>query len=185
MTKAKKVRNNYVDNKKFSLAMEEFIKLVKHNQLHNLPEPRIPEYIGECILKICENLAKMPSFYNYSYKDQMISDAVYNCLLYIKNFRPEIPNSNAFSFFTTMAYRAFLRRIKSEKNFFYTKCKLFLNDISKNINENDIEELEMDPSSYNTLYENLNDFVKTFEEKELEKKEKKRKEKESLDDFIE
>ena len=42
--------------------------------------PKVPEYIGECILKIANGLSNRPNFINYTYKDEMISDGIENCL---------------------------------------------------------------------------------------------------------
>jgi hypothetical protein len=180
MKKSKPVRNNYVDNKEFSKAMEDYINACNMAEAQNMPIPRVSEYIGECLLKIAENTAKRPNFYNYPFKDQMVSDAVINCLLYIRNYSPQY--KNAFSYFTTYTFRAFLRRIAAEKKYFYSKCKLFM-DVAPNITDEEIENLEMTTEQYNVLYDNLNDFVNEFEEKEKEKK--KIKKAKNLELFIE
>lgn len=75
--------------------------------------PRIPNYLGDCFLKIATHLSYRPNFVNYMYRDDMISDAAENCSEYIHNF--DINRSNPFAYFTQICYYAFLRRISREK----------------------------------------------------------------------
>jgi DNA-directed RNA polymerase specialized sigma subunit len=67
-------------------------------------------------------LSHKPNFSGYTYKEDMISDGIENCLLYIDNFDPEKSN-NPFAYFTQIIYYAFLRRIAKEKKVLYTKLK--------------------------------------------------------------
>ncbi len=73
--------------------------------------------LAENIKKIAYGLSYNSSFINYSYKDDMIGDALikmYSALKY-KKYKFE-NNSNPFSYFTTIAYHAFINRIKKEKS---------------------------------------------------------------------
>ena len=85
--------------------------------------PPVNEYIGKCFLDIAQHLAQKPNFTNYPYKDEMISDAIENCLLYAHNFNPD-KSKNPFSYFTQITYYAFLRRIEKEKKQQYIKYKI-------------------------------------------------------------
>ena len=76
--------------------------------------PPVTNYIGECFLKIATHLSYRPNFINYSYRDEMISDGIQNCLQYAYNFDPE-KSKNPFAYFTQIIYYAFLRRIQAEK----------------------------------------------------------------------
>jgi DNA-directed RNA polymerase specialized sigma subunit len=87
------------------------------------PKPRVPNYIGECFLKIANHLSYRPNFINYTYKDDMISDGIENCLQYMDNFDPE-KSSNPFAYFTQIIYFAFIRRITKEKKQSKIKEKL-------------------------------------------------------------
>ena len=84
--------------------------------------PKVPEYIGKCILKIANGLSNRPNFINYTYKDEMISDGIENCLQYIYNFDPT-KSKNPFAYFTQIIYYAFLRRIQAEKKQVHIKNK--------------------------------------------------------------
>ena len=43
-------------------------------------KPPIPNYLGECFLKIANHLSYRPNFINYTFRDDMISDGIENCL---------------------------------------------------------------------------------------------------------
>lgn len=72
--------------------------------------------LGESIFKIATGLSYAPNFINYSYKDDMIGDAIVKMFsaLQSKKFNIETGN-NPFSYFTTIAFHAFINRIKKEK----------------------------------------------------------------------
>lgn len=110
----KQLRNNYIDNKKFT---ECLIKLRQEREAN--PEVTLrtfseSEYLGECIIALCTNLARRANFVGYSYKDDFIADAVENCLRAAINF-DHTRSINAFGYFTQVAFNAFLRRIAKEK----------------------------------------------------------------------
>jgi hypothetical protein len=42
-------------------------------------KPPIPNYLGECFLKIATHLSYKPNFVNYMFRDDMISDGIENC----------------------------------------------------------------------------------------------------------
>ena len=133
-------KKHYVNNEKFLEQMKEFRIKVKHAKENNLQRPRVPEYIGECIFKIASHLARKPNFANYTFKDDMISDGVENCLLYIDNFDPD-KSSNPFAYFTQIIYCAFLRRIQKEKKQLYVKYKSMENEVINSLIENNGEDL--------------------------------------------
>ena len=120
---SKKQSVHYVDNKEFLRAMSEW--RIKCLDAESIGEGRPPltNYIGECFLKIATHLSYRPNFINYSYRDEMISDGIQNCLQYAYNFDPE-KSKNPFSYFTQIIYYAFLRRISSEKKQVHIKNKL-------------------------------------------------------------
>src|SRR6056300_1077321 len=80
----------------------------------NRKAPPVTNYIGECFLKIANHLSYRPNFINYTFRDDMISDGIENCLQYLKNFNPQKSN-NPFAYFTQIIYYAFIRRIQKEK----------------------------------------------------------------------
>ena len=116
---AKKKSAHYVDNKKFLQAMIEWNDECKKKG-EQVP---ITNYIGECFLKIATHLSYRPNFINYTYRDEMISDGIENCLQYVKNFNPE-KSKNPFAYFTQIIYYAFIRRIQKEKKQGHVRNKM-------------------------------------------------------------
>ena len=118
----KKKPEHYVNNKEFTNAVAEYNQaVVLANEKGETP-PRMTEYIGECIYKIATRLSTRPNFINYTYRDEMICDAIENCIQYIRNFKREKSN-NAFAYITQICYYAFLRRIQKEKKQVFIKQK--------------------------------------------------------------
>ena len=111
---------HYVDNKRFHQAMIEWKEKCKDAEEAGDDIPRISDYIGECFLKIATHLSYRPNFINYSYRDEMISDGIQNCLQYAHNFDPE-KSKNPFAYFTQIIYYAFIRRIAVEKKQVHVK----------------------------------------------------------------
>jgi hypothetical protein len=115
-----KSKKHYVNNKDLYAAMVEFKNLVNEAKETGKQKPRIPHYVGESIMKIATHLAYRPNFANYTFREEMISDGIENCLLYINNFDPA-KSQNPFAYFTQIIYFAFIRRIQKEKKHLYTK----------------------------------------------------------------
>lgn len=174
---------HYVDNKTLYARIVEYRQSVLEAKEQDLPRPRIPNYIGECVLMIANRLATKPNFVNYSYKEEMIADGVENCICYIDNFDP-LKSSNPFAYFTQIIYYAFLRRILKEKKQQYVKHKCFENNMLFHdiIEQSEFDEKDMVNSVVDLDHNNVFDFIKTFEDN-LESKKKKRKK--GIENFIE
>lgn len=114
---------HYVNNAEMLEAIKSFRAEIELARIEGKPEPRIPEYLGECILKIANRLSRKANFVNYSYREDMVLDGIENCMSCIQSFDPE-KSSNPFSYFTQVIYYAFLRRIAKEKKQSYIKGKL-------------------------------------------------------------
>jgi DNA-directed RNA polymerase specialized sigma subunit len=122
MTKSKR-SEHYVNNKEFLSALIKHRELVEIAQIQGKEKPKIPNYIGECFLKIATHLSFKPNFVNYMFKEDMISDGIENCVQYIHNFNPE-KSQNPFAYFTQIIHYAFLRRIQKEKKQLEIKNKI-------------------------------------------------------------
>ena len=123
MTTEKQKKPHYVNNKEFLQAMIGWKEKVKEAEENEEKRPIVPNYIGECFLKIANHLSYRPNFINYTYREEMISDGIENCLQYIDNFDPE-KSKNPFAYFTQIIYFAFVRRITKEKKQQKIKNKL-------------------------------------------------------------
>lgn len=175
------MKNEYVNNQTFLDSLLEYKKAVSEAQMENKPKPRIPEYIGECFLKIANNLAKRPNFCMYTYKDEMVSDAIENCLMYFENFDSE-KSSNPFAYFTQICWYAFVRRIAKEKKQQYIKYKATEN--FGVLDEEELRELGDGTISQIQIYDNLYEFIEQYENTVKEKKENSKKKK-GVENFLE
>lgn len=116
---------HYVNNPDFLAALKEYKAKVNAAKEAGQPKPQVSNYIGECILKIANHLSYKPNFINYTYREEMISDGIENCLMYIDNFDPDKYN-NPFAYFTQIIYYAFIRRIQKEKKQTLIKGKIIM-----------------------------------------------------------
>jgi len=176
---SEKQPRHYVNNKDFLNALVAYKKACDVAKENNKPDPQIPNYVGECFLKIAEHLSRKPNFISYSFRDEMISDGIENCLMYFRNF-DETKSTNPFAYFTQIIYYAFLRRIMKEKKQLYVKYKAtqqfgILDEAEMMEDENgNVVQFEM--------YDNISEFIYNFEESKRKKKEGKVK---GVEKFIE
>ena len=164
---------HYVDNELFLESMIKYQNEVKQAKETDGPDPLIPEYLGECFMKIANRLSFRPNFINYAFRDDMISDGIENCIQYMNNFNPE-KSSNPFAYFTQIIYYAFVRRIQKEKKQLYIKYKTM--DSQAVMTENvEISKHDQDQNySYETMTHdqkvNMYNFISNFEESKKKKK---------------
>lgn len=114
-----KEKPHYVNNANFSQKVVEYVQSVRDAEEAGLPKPIVTDYIASCFLKICEGLSHKANFVRYTYREEMMMDAVENCLKAIQNYNIDkatrTGKPNAFAYFTQIAWYAFLRRIEKEK----------------------------------------------------------------------
>ena len=173
-----KKTKHYINNADFLAALVEYQKSCDIAKKEKKEDPPIPNYLGECFLKIAEHLSRKPNFISYSFRDEMIADGIENCLMYFRNFDP-VKSNNPFAYFTQIIYYAFLRRIQKEKKQLYVKYKA-----TEQIGILDEFEMFEDADGHQKqfqLYDNISEFIQTFEENKRKKKEGKSK---GLEKFI-
>ena len=104
------------------------------------------EELAASTAKIAVGLSYSPNFINYSYKDEMIGDAVVKMVAAVKNkkFRIDSP-SNPFSYFTTIAYHAFINRIKKESKHRDTITRYQESVYSDTLNNSEGPSMYVDP----------------------------------------
>jgi|TARA_R110000744_G_scaffold52078_3_gene111759 hypothetical protein len=127
MARRTKENIHYVNNKDFSNAVVEYCTVLQEAQANETPLPIVYDYIANCFLKIAEGLSHKSNFIGYTYREEMVMDAVENCLRAIQNYNIEAATRtgkpNAFGYFTQISWYAFLRRIAKEKKQQDTKLK--------------------------------------------------------------
>jgi len=184
MKTEKKKPEHYVNNKEFTAAVADYVALLKVAKEKEETLPRMSEYIGECVYKIATRLSTRPNFINYTYRDEMICDAIENCIQYLGNFNIE-KSTNAFAYVTQICYYAFLRRIQKEKKQVFIKQKSIM-ESSVSLESFQTIDGQYDPALTNTnvewLKENMNHV--NYEPRKSKKKATVKKVK-PLDNFTE
>jgi hypothetical protein len=160
-------KKEYVNNGDFLKALIDYKEGCKLAKKNKTAPPAIPNYIGECFMKIAEGLSHKPNFINYTYRDEMISDGIENCLMYFENFDPA-KSKNPFAYFTQIIYFAFLRRISKEKKQTYVKYKA--TEQMGILDEFEMMELEDGTTRQFELYDNISEFIGNYEETKKAKK---------------
>jgi hypothetical protein len=110
---------HYVNNRDFSYAVVDYVTILNEARNAGNELPIVPDYLATCFLKIAEGLSHKSNFIRYTYREEMVMDAVENCLKAIENYNLEAATRtgkpNAFAYFTQISWYAFLRRIAKEK----------------------------------------------------------------------
>jgi hypothetical protein len=176
---------HYVNNRDFSYAVVDYVSSYREAQ-EDTPDklPQVTDYIATCFMKICEGLSHKPNFVRYTYRDEMVMDGVENCLKAVYNYNIEAATRtgkpNAFSYFTQIAYFAFIRRIIKEKKQADIKYRFMEQaDVESFMVGIDVNS-PVDQSFIETLREKISniqakdDAIKTFaKEEKIEEKKKK------------
>lgn len=178
---AKKPGPHYVDNKKLYTEMVKYITACREATAKDEERPVMPDYVGLAIMKIAKKLANRPNFIGYSYKEEMISDGIENCVLYVHNFNPD-KYKNAFAYITQIVWYAFLRRIAKEQKQQYIKQKSMINSDVMNTLATNPENSKFMNSISIDLYTDVNvELMKKFEKKKKPKEPKKK----GVENFVE
>lgn len=99
-----KEKIHYVNGKEFEEEIRSYYKT-----------GHITQKLGESLTKIANGLSYAPNFINYSYKDDMIGDAIVKMFSALRNKKFKLDTGfSPFSYFTTIAFHAFINRIKKE-----------------------------------------------------------------------
>jgi len=177
-----KDKPHYVNNADFSQAVVDYVKTSNDAVSAGEPKPVVTDYIARCFLKISEGLSHKANFVRYTYREEMVMDAVENCLKAIENYNIDkatrTGKPNAFAYFTQISWYAFLRRIQKEKKQQDIKIKYLT---ESGLEQLMTEEFEENPAARQTqafvdeLRQRI-DFVKTkdTEIKDYSKKERKK-----------
>ena len=160
-------QKHYINNADFLQALIEYKDKTIEAKKNKSAPPAIPNYIGECFMKIAEGLSHKPNFINYTYRDEMISDGIENCLMYFDNFDPA-KSKNPFAYFTQIIYYAFLRRIQKEKKQLYVKYKA--TEQMGILDEMEMMEFDDGTTKQFELYDNIAEFIGNYEDAREAKK---------------
>jgi hypothetical protein len=159
---------HYVNNAEFSKAVVEYVKECDDAKSSGDIVPIVTDYIAQCFLKIAEGLSHKSNFVRYTYREEMVMDAVENCLRAIQNYNIEAATRtgtpNAFAYFTQISWYAFLRRIAKEKKQQDVKLRY--------MTESGIQEFMIDPDEDPEVSKAVQSFVDNLKRRIDEVKER-------------
>ena len=189
MARAKRKSIHYVNNADFSQAVVDYVTSSNEAKNNNEKIPKVTNYIAQCFLRIAEGLSHKSNFIRYTYREEMVMDAVENCLKAINNYDIEAATRtgkpNAFAYFTQITWFAFLRRIAKEKKQQEVKMKYLASSGIENfiMNENGDEISKQVAEFFVDTLKTRIDRVKTVdnEVKEYNKMEKKKRRSKNVD----
>lgn len=172
---------HYVNNKEFLAALIEYKEKIEEAKAAGQEPPQVTRYIGECFIKIATHLSYKSNFINYTFRDDMVSDGIENCLTAAAKFDPD-KSSNPFAYYTQIIYFAFIRRIQKEKKQQATKYKLI-----ENMDLDSILQGSDDSDASRQLVDYLKKQLDTIdpERRETPAQTKARKKKKAADDLAE
>ena len=189
MSRQKRASIHYVNNADFSQAVVDYVSKINEAKKNDQPIPIVPDYIASCFLRISEGLSHKSNFIRYTYREEMVMDAVDNCLKAIENYdiaaATRTGKPNAFAYFTQIAWYAFLRRIAKEKKQQDIKLKYLTKSGIENFIDNELGD-EMSAQVVGAFVDTLRDRIDKVrhadtEFKEYVKEEKKKKRTRSVD----
>ena len=105
---------HYVNNKEFTIALDEYSRACRDAAETGETKPRMSNYLGECIMKMSNRLATTPRFSGYSYRDEMIQNGILAAIKYADRFNGD-KFDNGFAYITQILFSHFILTIKSEK----------------------------------------------------------------------
>jgi len=172
---------HYVNNAQFSQAVVDYVGHLDECKKEETALPKVPDYIAQCFLRIAEGLSHKANFIRYTYREEMVMDAVENCLKAISNYNLEAATRtgkpNAFAYFTQITWFAFLRRITKEKKQQEIKIKYLTKSGVESFIDTGTEQGAVDVASHfvDTLRDRIQRVRNTDSEvKELVKVERKK-----------
>lgn len=190
-----KDKPHYVNNADFSQAVVDYVSEANRCKENGDPRPIVTDYIAQCFLKIAEGLSHKANFVRYTYREEMVMDAVENCLKAIDNYNLETATRtgkpNAFAYFTQIAWYAFLRRIQKEKKQQDIKLKFLAeSDLSELIaaelqNDEDVRQTQSFVDSLRERMDVVKETDKAVKEYAKETRKRRRRRVDSdLSDFL-
>jgi len=174
MARTKRASIHYVNNADFSEAVVEYVKEVRTAKENNQQLPVVPDYIAQCFLRIAEGLSHKSNFIRYTYREEMVMDAVENCLKAVENYNIEAATRtgkpNAFAYFTQITWYAFLRRIAKEKKQQDIKLKYLTRSGVENFIDNELGD-DMSQQVVGAFVDTLRDRIEKVRSVDTEVKE--------------
>lgn len=135
-TRSKTNDRDYISNPEFTKAVGEWAATTRG--LERKDWPKMPDFVGECIMKLVSNYSNKNNFRGYTYIDEMRSEATLNCVRYAHNFDLN-KSTNAFAYFTQLIHNSFLQVLGKEK----VQAEIKFSEVSAKNSGNDYKNINL------------------------------------------
>jgi DNA-directed RNA polymerase specialized sigma24 family protein len=108
-------KKNYVSNSELLIEIGEYQE-----------SDVMSEKLGEYLLRIADQYSSKGSFSGYTWREDMVGEAVLTCVKYLKNFNREKSN-NPFAYITQICRNSFVNYIKIQAKHSGIKDTLYKN----------------------------------------------------------
>jgi len=114
---------NYVNNKEFTLALDEYARKQRKNLEAGNERLVMDDYVAECIMKMARRLVTTKRFAGYPFKDEMVQNGILAAIKYAHNFDGS-RFDNGFAYVTQIIFSHMIITIKNEKKIYETNLKM-------------------------------------------------------------
>lgn len=155
-------KKHYVNNRELFESLVLYREKLSVTEAAGLERPPMPEEVSSAILRICTKLSRMHNFIGYSYRNDMISDAILQVTAKFHKFDPT-KSENPFAYFSQIAWQSFVGRIKEEQKQASIRARL----INDKVTTEFVDNLENDTEASNAFVDFLKEneiFVDYFEQ---------------------
>lgn len=157
-------KHQYVNGKEFFAMLKEYHASYLESVRLEQEKPGVSNEIAGAIIQICNRLSNSYNFIGYSYKDEMIADAIIKCIEKIHRFDPAI-SENPFAFCTQIAFNAFINRIKLEQKQASIRARLINDKVTSDFVERSLENDVDATNAFVGFLKDNNIFIDYFEER--------------------
>lgn len=173
--------NHYVDKAKLNDALRNWKTNREHAIANNLEAPVMPEYAANSIIEIARNASLKWNFRGYSFREDMVGDAILNVMKYIQNYDPDAYTKsglpNPFWYISRMCINTFRFKIGTEEKQQYFKMATVGSMADDLISDEDFTAgLPNGTTSAREMFQDMQSKARSFEEKQLIKKARKKQE---------
>lgn len=125
---------HYVNNREFTLVLDRYAIECRKAEAEGKEKPVMNRYLAECIMKMAFRLSLTPRFQGYSYREEMVQNAILAAVKYAHRFDGN-RFDNGFAYITQILFSHMVITIKNEKKLYKTNLELIQQAIVTNIDD--------------------------------------------------
>ncbi len=160
-------KSHYVNNKELFETLSEYRVRYLETKAAGLERPPMPNSVATAIVQIATKMSRLHNFVSYSYRQDMISDAILQCTAKFHLFDPEKSN-NPFAYYSQITWQSYVGRIKQEQKQTSIKARLINDKVTSEFVQ---QNLENDTEGTNAFVDFLKEneiFVDYYEQRKTQ-----------------